>query len=131
MKRARPTKPVRVLLMNLPQLLFDMIKGIVASCQDVHVASGTLVQGKMCPAAVAAKADVIIVGDKDVSTENCYQALYRRPQLKILMISRDGRRGSLYELRPRIAAIEEISAESLIDAIRGGTSLAGGEMAPQ
>ncbi len=47
------------------------------------------------------------------------------------MISRDGRRGSLYELRPRITAIEEISAENLIAALRGRASIAGNEEMPQ
>jgi DNA-binding NarL/FixJ family response regulator len=130
-ERAKPTKPVRVLLMNMPRLLFDMIKGTIVSCQTVQVVNETIIQGKILPAAVAAKADVVIVDDKDASTENCYQVLYRRPQLRILMISRDGRRGLLYELRPRITAIEEISAENLIAALRGRASIAGNEEMPQ
>jgi len=130
-KTLKRTKPIRVLLMNMPQLLFDMIRGIIVSWQDMRVVSDTVVQGDLFPAAAAARVDTIIIGDQGVLTEDCVRVLYRRPKLKILVISWDGRRGSLHELRPRVEAIEEISAESLTAAIRGRTSLARGEMAPQ
>src|SRR3974390_2362005 len=32
-KRVTPTKPVRVLPMNIPKLLFDLIKGIIVSSE--------------------------------------------------------------------------------------------------
>ena len=117
--------------MNMPRLLFDMIRGIIVSGQDMRVVSDTVIQGNLFRAAAAARVDIIIIGDEDVLTQDCVRVLYRRPKLKILVISWDGRRGSLHELRPCVEAIEEISAESLIAAIRGRTSLARGQMAPQ
>lgn len=131
MRRATRIKPVRVLLMSMPQLLSDMITGIIGSCRDMELVGDAPVRGEMLPAAVAMRADVIILREENVSTEDCAQALYQRPRLKILVISYDGRRGSLYELRPCVAAIKEISAESLIAAIRGRRSMAGREMEPR
>jgi hypothetical protein len=115
----------------MPPLLSDMINGIIGSCQDMRVVVGPPIEDAMLPAAIAMRADVIIIGEAAASTENCARALYRRPTLKILAISWDGRRGSLHELRPHVAAIEEISAESLIAAIRGRTSPAGGPEMPR
>jgi chemotaxis response regulator CheB len=129
-KSVRRTKPIRVLLINMPTLLFDMIKGIIVWIEDMQIVGETITRAGIFRAAAAARADVVILSGEDVSPENYYQVLYRRPRLKIFAISADGRRGSLYELRPRVKAIGDISAESLIAAIRGGTS-AGETMARQ
>jgi hypothetical protein len=129
-KSVRRTKPIRVLLMNMPTLLFDMLRGIIVSIEDMHIVGETITRAGIFRAAAAARADVVILSDEDGSPDNCYEALYRRPRLKIFAISADGRLGSLYELRPRVKAIGDISAESLIAAIRGGTS-AGETMARQ
>jgi hypothetical protein len=107
-----------------------MIKGIIVWIEDMQIVGETITRAGIFRAAAAARADVVILSGEDVSPENYYQVLYRRPRLKIFAISADGRRGSLYELRPRVKAIGDISAESLIAAIRGGTS-AGETMARQ
>lgn len=125
-KRVTPPKPIRVLPMNIPNLLFDMIKRIVLSTEDLRFVGEPTKWTGILRAAAATKADVIILSDKDMSADNCYRVLHRRPHLKIIAISADGRRGSLYELRPRAKAIRDLSAENLIAAIRGGASFGGG-----
>ena len=130
-KRVTPTKPVRVLPMNIPKLLFDLIKGIIVSSEDLHFVGEAMKGTGILRAAAATKADVIILSDKDTSADNCYRILQRRPRLKIIAISADGRRGFLYELRPRAKTIRDLSAESLIAAIRGGTSFGGGSAVPR
>jgi hypothetical protein len=117
--------------MNMPKLLYDMVKGILVSCDDMHIVGEAVTRAGIFRAAAAARADVVILSDEDVLTDDCYQVLYRRPRLKIFALSADGRLGSLYELQPHVNPIGDISAENLIAAIRGGTSLAGGETAPQ
>lgn len=117
--------------MNMPTLLSDMIKGIVNSCADLCIVEETETQAGIFPPAYAARADVVILGNAETLIDNFYEVLYRRPHLKIFTISVDGRRGSLYELQPRVKAIGDISAENLIAAIRGGRSTAGGAVAQQ
>src|SRR5579863_1088529 len=123
-KRVRRSKPTRVLLMDLPKLLFDMIKAVIVSSEDIHIVGETMRRTEIFREAAATRADVIILSDEGVSTENCYQVLCRRPRLKIFAISADGRRGLLYELRPHVRAIRDLSAESLIAAISGGRASA-------
>jgi hypothetical protein len=124
LESTRPIRQIRVLLMNMPQLLLDMIRALIVSFEDIRVISGAVIQSDIFAAAATAKADVVIIADKNALTEDCMRVLYRLPKLKILMISQDGRRGLLHELRPRLATIEEISVESLIRAIHGETEMA-------
>jgi hypothetical protein len=117
--------------MNMPTLLFDMIKGIIDSCEDLYIVEETVTQVGISHSAYEARADVVILSNTEALIDDFYEVLYRRPRLKILAISVDGRRGSLYELQPRVKAIGDISAESLIAAIRGRTSIAGKAVAQQ
>jgi chemotaxis response regulator CheB len=130
-KRVSPTQQIRVLPMNIPKLLFDLIKGIIVSSEDLHIVGEPMKGAGILRAAAATKADVIILSDKDMSADNCYCVLYRQPRLKIFAISTNGRRGSLYELRPRAKTLRDLSAESLIAAIRGRTSFGGGSAVPR
>jgi hypothetical protein len=105
----------------MPQLLLDMVKRIIASCDDMVVVTEPILQLGMYRAAAAAKADVVILGNGGLSITNCLKLLYRRPRLKVFAIAADGRHGSLYELKLRVKYIADISAESLIAAIRSRT----------
>jgi hypothetical protein len=123
-KKARRGKPVRVLLMDMPRLLSDMIRGIISSGDSMSVVRAGVPQDAVLGAASKMRADVVIVGNADMSTEHCCELLYRRPRLKIIAISTDGRDGLVYELHPRVQAIGDISADSLIAAIKSATSVA-------
>jgi len=120
-----------VLPMNIPKLLSDLIKGIIVSSEGLHFVGETVKSAGILRAAASTKADVIILRDKDMSAEKVYRVLHRRPRLKIIAISADGRRGCLYELRPRAKMIRDLSAENLIAAIRGGASFSGGSVVSQ
>jgi hypothetical protein len=100
-----------------------MIRGIISSGDSMRVVGEGVSQNGLLRAASVMSADVVIIGKADVSTENCCELLYRRPRLKIIAISADGRDGLLYELHPRVQAIEDISADSLIAAIQSATSV--------
>jgi hypothetical protein len=112
-------KPVRVLIMNMPQLLLDMVKRIIASCDDMIVVTEPILRLGMYRAAAVANADVVILGNGSPSIT--LKLLYKRPHLKVFAIAANGRHGSLYELKPRVKHIADISAESLIAAIRSRT----------
>jgi len=112
--------------MNMPALLSDMMKGIINACEDLNIIEETETKAGIFRAAYTARADVLILGNAEALIGDFHEVLYRRPRLKIFAISVDGRRGSLYELQPRVEAIGDLSAENLIAAIRGGTSTVGG-----
>ena len=124
MKNVRRVRQIRVLLMGMPRLMSDMIRAIISSDENMSVVGEVRPDGGILRAVSSARADVMIIGDADGSSDDCYEVLYRRPHLKIVSISADGRDGSLYELSPRVESIADISADGLITAIRSATSMA-------
>jgi DNA-binding NarL/FixJ family response regulator len=101
-------------------MLTDIVKDIIASHEDIDVISEIARQDELLHTAIRTRADVIVLGEAAASDRDDYrELLYRRPQLKILAITADGRRGFLHELQPRVMSLGEVSPASLIEAIRG------------
>jgi DNA-binding NarL/FixJ family response regulator len=112
--------PIRVLLAEIPRILTDIIKDITASHEDIDVIGERAGFDDLTQTAIRTQADVVVVGKANGSGDDDYcELLRRRPRLKILAISADGRRGFLHELQPRVIPLGELSPNSLIDAIRG------------
>jgi hypothetical protein len=102
----------------MPPLLLDMLHHVVASEPDMTVV-GRVGEADLLAAARRTRADVVLVGQKAKDEREQYgHLLLRRPRLKVLAIARDGRTGSLYELRPRRIPLGEMSADALRRAIR-------------
>jgi hypothetical protein len=102
----------------MPRLLLDMLHHVVASEPDMTVV-GRVGETDLLAAARRTRADVVLVGQKAKDEREQYgHLLLRRPRLKVLAIARDGRTGSLYELRPRRIPLSEMSADALCRAIR-------------
>lgn len=99
-------------------LLLDMLHHVVASEPNMAVV-GRVGDADLLSAARRTRADVVLVGQKVKDEREQYgQLLLRRPRLKVLAITNDGRTGSLYELRPRRVPLGELSADTLCRAIR-------------
>jgi hypothetical protein len=113
--------PIRVLLAEMPRMLMDIIRDITAAHEDIDVIGELAGHADLAGTAARTGADVVVVGKTAESRDEDYgEVLRRRPQLRILAISADGRRGFLHELQPRIVPLGELSPGSLVDAIRGG-----------
>lgn len=118
--------PIRVLLADMPRMMRDIIRDITSSHKDIDVIAELAQRDELIEAAIRTRADVVVVGKVTGSGQDEYRDLLRkRPRLKILAISADGRRGFLHELQPRVIPLGEVSPDSLIEAIRG-TSAADG-----
>ena len=101
-------------------MLVDIIKDITSSHEDIAVIGELTHRDDLTQTAIRTRADVIVVGKAAGSGRDDYrELLLRRPRLKILAITADGRRGFLHELQPRVVPLGEVSPNSLIDAIRG------------
>lgn len=99
-------------------MLIDIVKDIIASHEDIEVAGEIANGGAVLPAAVSVQAEIIILGKTAGGDGDDYdEILYSRPQLKILAITADGRRGFLHEMAPHVVPLGELSPASLIDAI--------------
>jgi hypothetical protein len=113
------TKTIRILLLNMPKIMASIVAGIVLGCDNIKIVDGAVAAHGIFGAVSAAKADIVVLGDGSGSDEDYEAILYQRPRLKIIALSADGRRGFIHELRPRVQMIADLSADSLIAAIRG------------
>lgn len=116
---------IRVLLAGMPRILVGIVKDIIISHEGIDVAGEIDGHRGLLEAAIRTQADVVVLREPAGSTSEIYrELLYGRPQLKILAITADGRRGFLHDLQPRVVALGEMSSTTLIDTIRdasGGT----------
>jgi len=110
---------VRVLVGSLPRVLCDVIKQLLDGQSDIALVAQTTGDGDLLAAAREARPDVIILGLTDPELPPIGEALlWQAPAVRILAVIADDGRGFLYELRPQRAALGELSAEGLVEAIR-------------
>ena len=112
-------KRIRVLFAHMPKLLLDIVRKVVESAPDMTVA-GETADRELAPAAKRLRADVVLVAQGAGQSDSDYVTLLRkRPSLKVLAITGDGKSGTLHEMRPYRIPLGEMSADTLRDAIRG------------
>jgi len=71
-------------------------------------------------------ADIVILGLDDLNLPSDCAALFdAHPSIRVLGISTDGRRASLYELRPHRLSLGDVSPDGLVQAIREATARVG------
>jgi hypothetical protein len=113
-----PTRPVRILLVDMPRLVRDIVETAARSDPGVEVVG---VLGDVdAVAASAGDAEVIVVGVEHRELPDACRALLdeRAASLRLLGIeARDGG-AYLYELRPRRSALGELSPAGVVEAIK-------------
>jgi hypothetical protein len=115
-----PTPTTRIMLVDLPAMLGEIICHLVADEAGMDVVAEIGHHTALVPAAVAAEADFVIAPLADVVLDGAYaQLLRRRPCTRLLAVSGDGRESTLIELAPTSTPVGELSAETLVGVIRG------------
>jgi DNA-binding NarL/FixJ family response regulator len=110
--------PIRILLAQLDRLTRDILERLLDQPDTLvvgHVEDGVevlLVTGRT-------QADVVILGAQEAGLPGLASHLLAEyPHLKILAVAPDARRALLYELRPHVVPIGEVSPERLLQVIR-------------
>jgi DNA-binding NarL/FixJ family response regulator len=116
-----PVRTVSIVLVALRGLLRDLIRQILATQRGLNVV-GELTDGQALSATLdRTRADLVIwnLEDGDEAEGASISGLLDdHPRVAILTVRDDGRRGSVWQLRPRMTAIGELSPRVLLDAIR-------------
>jgi DNA-binding NarL/FixJ family response regulator len=109
----------RILLVEMPRMLCDIITDVVASQPDMVVVGELPERADLLPAVNRTRADVVVLGlpDSDLPNE-CGPLFDAHPRSRLLGVAADGRRAFLYELRPQRIPLGEVSPQGLLDAIR-------------
>jgi len=109
--------PIRVAVASLPQLLRDIVVGALSSERDMELV-GEAPGSQQLPRLVReSSADVAIVACERSEVGRLGSLINRSP-VTLLAIIDEGRRGALYELRPREVDLGELSPRVLVNAIR-------------
>lgn len=114
---SRSVERTRIVLVAMPRMLSDIIRGLVAcdpACEVVADLGPHASEAEVS----ACEADVVMVGGGASTPEE--ELLYARPRTRVLAVRDDGRTGVLVELVPHSRDLGELSADTLIRALCAG-----------
>jgi DNA-binding NarL/FixJ family response regulator len=110
----------RVLLLGIPRILSDILQGLLADEPDLELVGDLRSEDAGVDELDQATPDVVITGVRDgVVPATCLDLLSKRPHTRIIGISPRGGRTIVYELRPHLITLGEVSPTALVDLIRG------------
>jgi hypothetical protein len=116
---ARNVKPFRILLASMPRMLIEMIARILANEPDFVIVGAIPECSDLTSAVRRSQADLLIVGQSSLpEAADVTAVLSSSYPGKILTVAENGRCGTLHELTPHCETLADISATSLIAAIR-------------
>jgi hypothetical protein len=103
----------------MPRLMLEVIESIMDGHPDLRIAARVAADDDLGAAIRRCRADVLIImqPDGDGSEISAERLFWRRPA-KVLAIVEGGRKGVLFVLHPHATPLGELSAESLLAAIR-------------
>jgi DNA-binding NarL/FixJ family response regulator len=109
----------RVLLVEMPQMLRDIVKDIVGGEGDMEVVGELADQERVLATALDRRTDFLIVGLESGEMPEVFEDLVSLdPGVEVLAVARDGRQSFLYKLQPHLTELGELSPDLLLDTIR-------------
>lgn len=110
-------KPIRVLIVEMPQLMTDIAKEILAGRADFELAGVVADARELSCALPPAGADVVLCRTGRAVLPAIYRELFEsHPHLRLLAIECGDRSGSIYELRASRTPLD-VRPTALVDAI--------------
>jgi DNA-binding NarL/FixJ family response regulator len=119
---------MRILLDGMPQMLRTIVKDILSTDPQCEIVAETVEQDTLRAQLRETPVDVIILADTDVDVISSRFAalLAHHPAMRIIAITSGGKRAFLYDLRPHVTPIDELSPATLLSAIRQSPAWASG-----
>lgn len=125
--------PTRLVLLEIPGILADLIRQTVAGHDDVEIVAFVRDVPELESVVQGTEVDLVIAGLAAETSElgRFDKALATRPRMRVLAIEGDGRTARMYMLVPRIIPLGPLSPSMLIELIRAthpGTARPGRQM---
>jgi hypothetical protein len=114
-------EPSRILLVDLPRILREIIEEAIADEPDMVIVGGNGANGDLKSAVERSNAEFVISG-ADYAPDEVGALLEEHPRLRVLSVVGDAREAFLYELRPMRTPLAEVSPRTIVDAIRQASS---------
>jgi DNA-binding NarL/FixJ family response regulator len=116
---------VRILLAGMSNMLSDIVTAVIAELPDSVVAGHAGEHDDLLSEIRLTNADVVMLQVARPGDAESFTPLLRGfPALRVVAMTTDGSSGYLYELRPTVTYLAELSAASLRMALRGDHGLA-------
>jgi hypothetical protein len=113
----RIVEEIDILLIGLPPLVSDILRRSLADAQGARIV-GELPSGSPLLEAVGRTgAHCAVVHEHEPGLAGWRALLHAAPELKLLTIASNARRAVLYELRPSVRELEDISPAVLLQVI--------------
>ena len=112
--------PTCIAFIDMPRMLREIVDGALSKRPGVRLVDETKADGTLLDAADRTGADCLIVSSESVGASEVCRLLEQRPRMRVFAIDGDGRDGCLYELRPNLALVGQLSPDSLAHAVLGG-----------
>jgi hypothetical protein len=107
-----------VAFIDMPRMLREIVDEAL-SHSDVRLVDEQS-DGSLVAAVDRSGARFVIVSSEAVSTIEVCGLLEERPHVKVFAIADGGRDGCLYELRPNLVLVRELSPASVLQTVLGG-----------
>lgn len=118
----------RLLIAAVPPLLGDIVRDALEGEPGVEVVGRNTEPAELDASVNACRADVVLAEERGPALPDPYlDLMYLHPRLRLLTVSPDGRRASLWRLAPERRVLADVSPRGLAEALRATARLARAE----
>lgn len=117
--------PTRIAFVDMPRMLREIVDEAFSKRRDVHMIDETRDSGGLVGAVDRSDASLVIVSSESVGPAEVCRLLTDRPRVRVFAIADGGRDGCLYEQRPNLLLVDELSPANLVETVLDGTRAAG------
>jgi hypothetical protein len=107
-----------VILIDLPELLGGIVRDLVEGAPGLRIAAEYQSRVDPVDAVSATGADFVIISAQPGWEREIGRLVQRHPRARALGVAGDGRKGTVYELRPHARRFRVLTPEVLLGAIR-------------
>jgi hypothetical protein len=103
----------------MPKLMLELMEAILGQHPDLSIVGRVPADNKLAVAISRYRADVLILMQPDGSelAKSADQIFWSRPS-RVIEIAEGGHKGVVHVLHPHATTLSELSADTLVDAIR-------------
>lgn len=112
--------PTCIAFIDMPRMLREIVDEALTTRRDVKLVDETRDGDGLVAAVDRSGAGFVIVSSENVGPAEVCRLLEERPRVRVFAIADGGRDGCLYEQRPNLVLVDELSPASLVRTVLDG-----------
>jgi DNA-binding NarL/FixJ family response regulator len=109
--------PTCIAFVDMPRMLREIVDEALTKRRDVKLVDETRNGDGLVGAVDRSGAAFVIVSAENIGPAEVCRLLEERPRVKVFAIADGGRDGFLYELRPNLVLVGDLSPKSVVQTI--------------